>query len=188
MVLLAALAGTLAVAPSRRWVEVAARACHGLGAVPSVVLGLGAFLALSVVREWAAGASGWLTVGVALVLFTRSVTATAPALLASARDLVPDARQAALSLGAGPGKLVRWVYLPRLRGAVGLGVVLGTARTLTATSSVILLSDVQVPLLSVRILIDVTEGQVSTAAAATVVLGGLIGIVALLTRWGWGRG
>lgn len=71
---------------------------------------------------------------------------------------------------------------------MGLGVVLGTARTLTATSSVILLSDVQVPLLSVRILIDVTEGQVSTAAAATVVLGGLIGIVALLTRWGWGRG
>lgn len=62
---------------------------------------------------------------------------------------------------------------------------MSAARALTATSSVILLTDAQVPLLTARMLVEVDAGRLASAAAMAVVLGVLVALVGALANWGW---
>lgn len=189
LALAAALLGMLAVAPDPVWVVRAQRWCGALVAVPNIVAGFGGFLAFLAVRGLFGDSTAWRTIGVvvmlAIVLMLRIMPQAALAMLAPAHELVPDIRGAGASLGARGWRLVRLVYLPRLRDPIRNTVVLSAARALTATSSVLFLSDVQVPLATPRMLIDIDAGQIAAAAAMTVVIGGLIGVVGVLAQWGW---
>lgn len=156
-------------------------------AVPSLVLGLGAFLAWSLVREAGHGPSRVLGAFamIAAVHVLRNAPQVATATLSGLRDLVPDARDAATLLGARGPALVRLVYAPRLRPVLRRASVMSAARALTATSSVILLTDAQVPLLTARMLVEVDAGRLASAAAMAVVLGVLVALVGALANWGW---
>lgn len=189
VVALVSLVLTLAAAPKHRWLRAAERWCGVLSSIPNLVLGLAAFLLLTAVRTWLGDSPAWRFAGAFLALLTvyalRAIPAAALGMLGASRTLVPDVRAAARSLGAGPWRMMRAVYVPRLRPAMREAMVMTVARTLTATSSVILLSDAQVPLLTVRTLVEVDAGRLATAAAMTVMSGALIGIVALVANGGW---
>lgn len=74
--------------------------------------------------------------------------------------------------------------MPRLRDPVRGAAVLSVARSVTATSSVVLLSDMLLPLMTARMLIDVGAAQFGTAAAMSVLVCGLVALGAILV---WGR-
>lgn len=184
-----AVGGTLLLAPDARLLRWGQRWCTVLGAVPNLVLGLAALLALVAMRgAFADGASSrvlgvfWLIV---LVHVLRNAPAMTHACLGAADALVPDVRESATLLGARGWRLARLVYLPRLRPVLRENAVMTFARMLTATSSVILLADAQVPLLTVSMLTEVSAGRLATASAMTVTTGLLIGVAIALAQGGW---
>ena len=183
------VAVTLTSAARERWLRTARRTAGALSAVPNVVLGLAALLLVltlpgaagddSVLRALVLGAV------VLLVHVVRGVPAAVTPMLAAAGTLLPDTRDAATQLGARGVTLARAVYLPALGPAVRAAALTTGARTLTATSSVILLSDQQLPLLTHRMLVEADAGRLSSAAAMTVVLGALVALLGLALTAGW---
>ncbi|MCA0295512.1 MAG: ABC transporter permease subunit [Actinobacteria bacterium] len=162
----------------------ARRTLQALAALPPTVLGLGAFLALSATGTWLRDAGleprivPWLAIGailaVHLVRFTPRVALPA---LRSADALVPLLRDQAVLLGARPRDLTRSLVWPGVRTEIAGGGLATFADTLTAVSSVILLTNAQVPLLPVRMLADIDAGRLPAASAATLVLSGAVLIV-----------
>ncbi len=155
----------------------ARRALQAIAALPPTVLGLGAFLALSAAGSWLRDAGleprivPWLAVvailAVHLVRFTPRVALPA---LRSADSLVPLLRDQAVLLGARPRDLSRSLIWPGVRNEIAGGGLATFADTLTAVSSVILLTNSQVPLLPVKMLADIDAGRLPAASAATLVL------------------
>lgn len=178
--------GVMLVGPERRWMLRLERLSRGAAAMPPLVLGFAAYVGLVAARGHSfssIGAQTALHFGLIVgVLILRSLPSNALVLLGEARTLTPDLRGAAMSLGAVGLQLVRLVYVPRLRDPIRGAVVLSVARTLTATSSVILLSDMLVPLATARMLIDVGSAQYGTAAAMAMVISGMIAILTLPVR------
>ena len=116
------------------------------------------------------------------VHMVRFVPQVSGSLLRTAEDAAPRVRETAVVLGAGRAEVARALVVPTMRSqwlAAGLVVF---ARTLTAISSVVLLTNAQVPLLSVRMLVDVEAGRLSSAAAMNVTLAVLVAGALLAVR------
>lgn len=164
----------------------AQRFWSSLVAIPSLVLGLGGLLVWFSIREL--GGGPWPVLGplamIGMVLILRMVPAVAVSTLGAVRPFVPHARDTATLLGARGLDLVRSFYLPRLRHTIREATVMTAARALTATSSVILLADVEVPILTARMLVEVDAGRLATASAMAVTLGALVAAAGLFV-WGW---
>ncbi|MEZ5085064.1 MAG: ABC transporter permease subunit [Tessaracoccus sp.] len=186
--ILLAIGGVLLVAPYRRWIAHAERLCRAVATIPPIMWGFGACVILIAARTQGVGSVGAQTALhfalIAAVLILRSLPTNALLLLNEASRLTPDLRGAAMSLGAKGRTLVRLVYMPRLRDPVRGAAVLSVARSVTATSSVVLLSDMLLPLMTARMLIDVGAAQFGTAAAMSVLVCGLVALGAILV---WGR-
>lgn len=158
-------------------------------ALPPAALGVAGLFALNAATsafatvELPVQAATWsafaVIVGVHIVRF---VPVVALPTLRTVRSLVPAVRDSAISVGARPEDLDRSVYWPRVRPELLGGGFTAWARTLTAVSSVILLTNAQVPLLTVRMLTDIDAGRLAPACAATVVLAGLVGLAAAAQR------
>lgn len=152
-----------------------------VAAVPGIVWGLGAFVLVEVARpeSWEtapwAHLGGWGAMGIILMVHVvRFVPQASGSLLRAAEDAAPRVRDTAVVLGAERAEVARALVVPALRSEwLNAGLVV-FARTLTAISSVVLLTNAQVPLLSVRMLVDVEAGRLSSAAAMNVTLAVLV--------------
>lgn len=160
-----------------------------LGSVPGVVWGLGAFAALDAVRRppAQAGAGQTVTAWAAMVVIVsvhtvRFVPVAGLPLVRTAQAQAATVRDAAVTLGVPPRLVARAMLRPRFHPDLIAGTLLVFARTLTAISSVALLTNAYVPLLSVRMLAQVDAGQLSAAAAMNVTLAALVGAAALVAR------
>ena len=153
-------------------------------ALPPAALGVAGLFALNAVSGLAAPtlpvqvATWSALVVIVAVHVMRFVPMVALPVLGTARSLVPAVRDSAIAVGARPADLDRSVYWPRVRTELLGGAFTAWARSLTAVSSVILLTNSQVPLLTVRMLTDIDAGRLAPACAATVVLAGLVGLAA----------
>ena len=153
-----------------------------LAGVPGVVLGLGVYLlAQQVTSRWPTDAPSarlvpWVAMVAVLTVHVMRFTpsATAP-MINTARQLAGSISDTALSLGVSQTQVAHARLVPRLRPQYAGGAATVFARTLTAISSVSLLTNAQVPLLSVRMLVSVDAGRLSAAAAMNVVLAILVG-------------
>lgn len=183
------LAGGLTRAAVSSPLRQAGRLLVLLGAIPGVVLGLGVHL----LAEW--WTSRWpltsatiqLAPWVALVAILtvhmlRFIPAAASPMLATAELASASIHDTALSLGVPSAVVARARLTPLLRPQFIDGGLTIFARTLTAISSVILLTNAQLPLLSVRMLVSIDAGRLSSAAAMNVVLAGLVAAAALTAR------
>ncbi len=85
-------------------------------------------------------------------------------------------------LGVERAEVARALVVPAIRPEWLKAGLVVFARTLTAISSVVLLTNAQVPLLSVRMLIDVEAGRLSSAAAMNVTLAVLVAGALLAVR------
>lgn len=177
----ASVALTLVSARSRLGLQRARRLTDVAGAVPVLVLGLGASLVLGRLGRLvpdAAAAPGVLTGVTLLALLVvhvlRNLPATAGATLRGTESLVPTVSDAARTLGARRRDLVAVLVSPQLRRGLLVSALATFARCLTVVSAVILLVGPQTPLLSVRTLIEAQEGRIGAASAMTVALAGLI--------------
>ncbi|QLQ17025.1 MAG: iron ABC transporter permease [Micropruina sp.] len=194
------------VAATAFWVTVAAtleqprsavvqRTLDALAAVPAAVVGLFGYFVLDLVSG-GLGALGAGPIAAVLVFVTVGVVHCVRFMPALALPVVrcrcgfPGVRDSALALGASRGNVARYVVWPAVRPELLGGAITTFARSLTGVSSVILLSTAQVPLLPVRMLADIDAGRLPDAAAATVVLAGLIAVVGggvALLRAAWAR-
>lgn len=163
-----------------------------LGAVPSLVLGLLAWLVLTRTGSSAghllpSGASvlerrTWLLLVVVLVLASLPTTATT---VADALRRLPTApTNAALTLGASRSDLRRDVWLPALRGVVGAETATTFARSVATLAPVALLATSRTPLLPVELVTAAESGRLADACAMATTLGVLVGVVAILTAPG----
>ena len=174
---------TLGGAPGAR------RILETVASVPGIVWGLGAFVLVEANRRGAWETAswtrlwGWGALGIILTVHVvRFVPQASGSLLRTAEDAAPRVRETAVVLGAGRAEVARALVVPTMRSqwlAAGLVVF---ARTLTAISSVVLLTNAQVPLLSVRMLVDVEAGRLSSAAAMNVTLAVLVAGALLAVR------
>ncbi len=174
---------TLGGAPGAR------RILETVASVPGIVWGLGAFVLVEANRRgvWESASWthlwGWGALGIILTVhMVRFVPQVSGSLLRTAEDAAPRVRETAVVLGAGRAEVARALVVPTMRSqwlAAGLVVF---ARTLTAISSVVLLTNAQVPLLSVRMLVDVEAGRLSSAAAMNVTLAVLVAGALLAVR------
>lgn len=188
---------TLAVFDDRRRLRRARRTLQAVSALPATVLGLGAYLSLSATGSWLRDAGlphrmvPWLACGAILAVhLVRFAPRVALPALRSAESLVPQLHDQAVLLGARPRDLRRSLVWPRVRDEIAGGGLATFADAITAVSSVILLTNSQVPLLPVRMLADIDAGRLPAASAATVVLSAAVLSVAgihHLWRGGWLR-
>lgn len=185
------LAAALAVSAARgtRSLERAQRVIGFGVAVPGIVLGLGATVAFRAVIGWTLPPAPVIVVAafvaVAVVHVLRDLPRTALGALDAVGSLDPGLREAPQALGARGWRVWQALHLPAMRPALISGAMTTFARSLTALSSVVLLADTHVPLLTVRMLVDIDAGRLAGASAMTVVAGALIGGVSwLLLRVG----
>ena len=178
---------TTAAATGR--IEATRRLLTAASALPPAALGVAGLFALNAAAAGFASvdlpvqAATWSAFAVIVAVHVfRFVPVVALPALRTVRSLVPAVRDSAISVGARSGDLARSVYWPRIRPELLGGGLTTWARTLTAVSSVILLTNAQVPLLTVRMLTDVDAGRLAPACAATVVLAGLVGLAAAAGR------
>ena len=204
--LLAVLAAPLTVAvallltrtagSSRTWLRRAQRAANAAASVPGIVLGLGAFLlhaALAPLLGVQGSVAAMLAAELAALLVVHVVRGTSGLTLTTLRTaegLVPQVRDTAATLGVRGWRETWLVDVPHLRPALLAGGLAAFARSLTAVSSVVLLTGVSAPLLSVRIVVEVDAGRLAGASAMMVTLALLVGLaaaVAALVEAAWAR-
>lgn len=177
VVLAAALA--VSAAGRSRPLERAQRVLGFGVAVPGIVLGLGATVAFGTIVGWTLPPAPVVVVAafaaVAVVHVLRDLPRAALGALSAVGSLDPGLREAPLALGARGWRVWRALHLPAMRPALTSAAITTFARSLTAVSSVVLLADTHVPLLTVRLLVDIDAGRLAGAAAMTVVAGALIG-------------
>ncbi|MDN5570260.1 MAG: ABC transporter permease subunit [Propionibacteriaceae bacterium] len=180
------LASLIAVGPLFRPPTVTRRLLQTAASLPGVVVGLGAY---GMLAQAGLGAGGGASSGVvftlgsvgvvALVHLMRFGPAATVPLLRTAETTAGAVRDTAHVLGARRRDVARALLWPRLRPEFVRGTVTMFARSLTAISSVVLLTNAQAPLLSVRMLVEVDAGRLSAAAAMNVTLAALVGATAL---------
>lgn len=173
-------------ADERPWALRVARHLLGLlGSLPGVVVGLSLFLVL--LRLSPGPAAGWLdpfgwgaVAAVVLVHVVRTLPGTVEPVLAAMEQQGRRLDEAALVLGA--RRRDRWlVAFPVVLQALLPALVAGFSRSLTAVSSVVLLSNSRVPLLSVRMLQESGSGRVGPACAMALCLASVVALAMLVS-------
>ncbi len=142
------------------------------------------------VRPWLAG--GVLTLCAALIFFgsplalvgtpyiviaayaVRSLPASVRAGVAALQQIDPAIEEASTNLGADAGYTFRHVTLPLILPAFLTGLIFAFARHMTSLSAIIFLTTAEWPILTVWILSEVEQGGMSTAAAYSVILIGIV--------------
>ena len=165
------------------------RILETIASVPGIVWGLGAFVLVEANRRGAWETAswtrlwGWGALGIILTVHVvRFVPQASGSLLRTAEDAAPLVRETAVVLGVERAEVARALVVPAIRPEWLKAGLVVFARTLTAISSVVLLTNAQVPLLSVRMLIDVEAGRLSSAAAMNVTLAVLVAGALLAVR------
>ena len=142
------------------------------------------------VRPWLA--AGVLTLCAALIFFgsplalvgtpyiviaayaVRSLPASVRAGVAALQQIDPAIEEASTNLGADAGYTFRHVTLPLILPAFLAGLIFAFARHMTSLSAIIFLTTAEWPILTVWILSEVEQGGMSTAAAYSVILIGIV--------------
>ncbi|GAA1391641.1 ABC transporter permease [Luteococcus peritonei] len=162
-----------------------------LAALPGVAVGLALFMVL--LRLAPNPSTAWLdpfgwgaALAVAVVHLVRTLPGTVQPVLDALDRRGQELDEAARVLGGSRRQRSR-VALPVVGGALLPALVANFSRTLTAVSSVILLSNSHVPLLSVRALVESGSGRVGSACAMAVCLAAVTGAVTLVCAPGRGR-
>ncbi len=162
------------------------RALLASSAVPPAVLGLGMYWLLAAsasgLSRWGVEVriTAWLSVlGILVVHLVRFVPRVAQPALRGGEAIGTILRDQGPVLGGRPGSLTRVLVWPRVRRQVAGSALAVFADVITAVSSVILLTNSKVPLLPVQMLTDIDAGRLQSASAATVVLIGVVLVMAL---------
>lgn len=162
---------------------------EGAAAVPGIVWGLGIFVLLESTWLFRGETTTWAGSGIptalGVVIFVhvvRFVPQVSQTLMRTSQDFTPRVRDAALVLATTRRTVARALLVPAIRQEWWEAGLVVFARTLTAVSSVVLLSNARAPLLSVRMLTDVEAGRLSSAAAMNVTLAVLIAATAFTAR------
>ncbi|MGQ0703030.1 MAG: ABC transporter permease [Gemmatimonadales bacterium] len=186
---LAALALALAVALlARRRVRVAG-ALEGLLGLPWAVPGTVFALALATTFSVTAPAAGRIVlVGTIWILplayLVRNLPITGRSVLAGFRQLDPSLEEAAMSLGAGRGRILRRVILPLVRPALLAGAALAFVTAFGDFVTSIMLYTYDTRPISLEILASLRQADLGQAAAFGVVLMATSGAVFFLAGEG----
>lgn len=154
-----------------------------VGAAPGVLVGLAGFVWVLTLRP--GGDGGWMrsfSTGAAVAIVVVHVARTVPGLVEAQLTVLDSEGQrvdeAARTLGAGPSGRAR-LWFPAVVPVLVLALLAAFARTLPAVSSVVFLTNSQVPLLGVRALVEADAGRVGPACAMAVALTAVVGIAAV---------
>jgi len=104
----------------------------------------------------------------------RSLPASVRAGVAALQQIDPSIEEASNSLGADAQYTFRYVTLPLILPAFIAGLIFAFARHMTSLSAIIFLTTPEWPILTVWILSEVEQGGMSTAAAYSVILIGIV--------------
>lgn len=104
----------------------------------------------------------------------RSLPASVRAGVAALQQIDPAIEEASTNLGADAGYTFRRVTLPLILPAFIAGLIFAFARHMTSLSAIIFLTTAEWPILTVWILSEVEQGGMSTAAAYSVILIGIV--------------
>lgn len=117
----------------------------------------------------------------------RSLPASVRAGIASLQQIDPAIEEASTNLGADAQYTFRHVTLPLILPAFIAGLIFAFARHMTSLSAIIFLTTAEWPILTVWILSEVEQGGMSTAAAYSVILIGIVLAAIGLVYWWLGR-
>lgn len=117
----------------------------------------------------------------------RSLPAAVRAGIASLQQIDPSIEEASTNLGADAQYTFRHVTLPLILPAFIAGLIFAFARHMTSLSAIIFLTTAEWPILTVWILSEVEQGGMSTAAAYSVILIGIVLAAIGLVYWWLGR-
>ena len=117
----------------------------------------------------------------------RSLPASVRAGVAALQQIDTSIEEASTSLGADAQYTFRHVTLPLILPAFIAGLIFAFARHMTSLSAVIFLTTAEWPILTVWILSEVEQGGMSTAAAYSVILIGIVLAAIGLMYWWLGR-
>lgn len=104
----------------------------------------------------------------------RSLPASVRAGVAALQQIDPSIEEASNSLGADAQYTFRYVTLPLILPAFIAGLIFAFARHMTSLSAIIFLTTPEWPILTVWILSEVEQGGMSTAAAYSMILIGIV--------------
>jgi iron(III) transport system permease protein len=104
----------------------------------------------------------------------RSLPASVRAGVAALQQIDPAIEEASTNLGADAGYTFRHVTLPLILPAFIAGLIFAFARHMTSLSAIIFLTTAEWPILTVWILSEVEQGGMSTAAAYSMILIGIV--------------
>lgn len=153
------------------------RVLEAVASVPGIVWGLGVFVLLGT----PSGIPGALGV-IIFVHVVRFVPQLSHAMVRTSEEVAPQVRDTAVVLATTRRAVARALLVPAIQQEWWEAGLVVFARTLTAVSSVVLLSNARAPLMSVRMLTDVEAGRLSPAAAMNVTLAVLIAAAVLVVR------
>ncbi|MCC5810016.1 MAG: iron ABC transporter permease [Ectothiorhodospiraceae bacterium] len=175
------------------WLTRRAVAASTLGyALPGSVLAVAVMLVFTRLDGWIAGMLGdpgnqWLTGTVWALLLAYGIRFMAVAFnsVDSALEQIrPSLADAARSLGAGPGRVIRQVYVPMLRPGLFAGALLVCVDVMKEMPATLLLRPYGWDTLAVRIFEFTSDGEWQRAAvpAVTLILVGLLPVMLLVRR------
>jgi iron(III) transport system permease protein len=104
----------------------------------------------------------------------RSLPASVRAGVAALQQIDPAIEEASTNLGADAGYTFRHITLPLILPAFIAGLIFAFARHMTSLSAIIFLTTPEWPILTVWILSEVEQGGMSTAAAYSMILIGIV--------------
>jgi iron(III) transport system permease protein len=117
----------------------------------------------------------------------RSLPASVRAGIAALQQIDPSIEEASTNLGADAQHTFRHVTLPLILPAFIAGLIFAFARHMTSLSAIIFLTTAEWPILTVWILSEVEQGGMSTAAAYSVILIGIVLAAIGIVYWWLGR-
>lgn len=155
-----------------------------LGALPGIGVATAIFGLLTMARSGRGPAALFWgpAAGIVAIHVLRTLPRTAAELRLALRSRPRDLDAAARQLGAGPRQRFWLVAWPALREPLLSTGVANVARTLTAVSSVILLTNSQIPLLSPRALVEIDAGRLGPACAQAICLAAIVGLLLVVGR------
>lgn len=172
-----------------RWAGVAARIATLGYAVPGSVLAVGVFVPVAALDNWLIETFQWQDSHDAIFKGTLAVMILAylirflaigySAIEAGLERIAPSQAEAARTLGYGGGGIIRRIYLPLLKGALGTGMLMAFVDMMKELPITLMMRPFDWDTLAVRVYAFTTEGQYAHAALPSllIVLTGLLPVV-----------